>query len=160
MSLLRGVSLAAMCVVVGACAHASAVELGQTLSSTEQQTLTAGSPVQLGKQQFRIVTPAVRPRSTATNQGETWLVNEQGVVGRSDNVVLVGQADTAAVEAVVAGGTLPTVVQATYNAALHMSTLRFGSFADAVQARSVLAQRLPTTASVTVPVQYTSPTKR
>lgn len=159
MDLLRGLSLSLACVVAGACAHAGGVQLGQTLSSAEQEALTSGSPVQLDKQQFRIVTPAVRARSVGASSSETWLVNELGVVGRSAHEVLVGQADTAAVQALVGSGILPAVVQAAYSEHLRLSTLRFGSFTDAVRARALLLPRLPG-ASVTVPVQYETPRKR
>lgn len=142
-----------------ACAQPASLRAGQALSTNERDALTETTPVHLGKQQFRIITPTVHPKEAGATQTETWLVNEQGVVGRSTHEVLVSQADPAAVRAVVASGALPAVANANYNATLRLSILRFASFADAVRARTVLMQRLGN-ADVTVPVQYDAPQAR
>lgn len=159
MSIDRLLVLAALCAATLSCAQAGPVQPGQELSPAERSSLTEGSTVQMGRQQFQILVPAVRPKGAGAASGETWLVNEQGVVGRSTHEVLVAQADAVAVQAVVASGVLPPLVQASYSGALRLSTLRFASFADAVLARAVLVQRLPS-AEVTVPVQYDTPRAR
>ena len=149
MSIDRLLVLAALCAATLSCAQAGPVQPGQELSTAERSSLTEGSTVQMGRQQFQILVPAVRPKGAGAASGETWLVNEQ----------LVAQADAVAVQAVVASGVLPPLVQASYGGALRLSTLRFASFADAVLARAVLVQRLPS-AEVTVPVQYDTPRAR
>ncbi len=159
MSIERLLVIAVVCASTLSCAQAGPLQPGQELTPAERDTLTDGSTVQMEKQHFRVIVPAARPKSAGATNGETWLVNEQGVVGRSTHEVLVAQADSAAVQAVVASGVLPALVQVSYNGPTRLTTLRFANFADAVRARSVLAQRLPS-AEVTVPVQYDAPRAR
>lgn len=159
MSIERLLLIGTVCVATLSCAQAGPVQPGQELTPAERSALTDGSTVQMESQHFHILTPAARPKSAGAASGETWLVNDQGVVGRSTHEVLVAQVDSAAVQAVVASGVLPSVVQASYSGPMRLSTLRFASFADAVRARTLLAQRL-VGASITVPVQYDAPRAR
>lgn len=159
MSIERLLLIAVVCASTLSCAQAGPLQPGQELSPAERSALTDGSTVQMESQHFHILTPAARPKSAGAANGETWLVNDQGVVGRSTHEVLVAQADSAAVQAVVASGVLPAVVQVSYSGPMRLTTLRFASFADAVRARTVLVQRLPS-ADVTVPVQYDAPRAR
>lgn len=140
-------------VLTSACAQN--VQLGQKLNAAERAQWAQGHAVRMEGEQFQVLTPQRAPQG-ADPQRETWVVNELGVVGLSRHEVLVAQVDTAAVQALVASGVLPSVLQESYNPSTRIATLRFASFAQAVQARAALAGRLPG-ASVTVPVQYQNP---
>ncbi|WJF90121.1 hypothetical protein QS306_00020 [Paraburkholderia bonniea] len=139
---------------------ATPLDLGTQLSASERKAFVSGAPVQLGQESFQIVSPAIAAKSASGyGSNETWVVNDRGVVGRNANEVLVGQIDPNLVKTVADSGALPRVAAATYNPTTRISSLRFGSFADAVKARAVLASRL-SGASVTVPVQYDRPKMR
>lgn len=134
-----------------------AAELGQPLPAPERSSLSA--PLQLGAEHFQTLSPRAQAPSTAGHSaasGEAWVVNGQGIVGRSSLDVLVGQIDPAQVQAAVVAGGLPRVLEAVYNPNTRISRLHFASFADTVHARNLLVQRLPG-ASITVPVQYNRP---
>lgn len=149
--------LAATCGL--AAAHAADLKPGQRLTAEERKNLASSSHVRLGEENFQLVPPKSRLKAAAPGNEETWVVNSQGVVGRSSNEVMVGQIDVDAVRAALTAHDLPPVVNVQYYAANRISAIRFANFADAVRARDLLANRLPG-ASVTVPVQYSRPRAR
>jgi hypothetical protein len=137
---------------------AASLNLGQTLSAAERQSLTSGNPVQLGQEQFVPISPKLTPKNSSPNS-ETWLLNSQGVVGRSNHEVMVGQIDTEQVKAALTARDMPKLVSAHYYASTQISNLRYANLADAARASTLLSSRLPK-ASITVPVQYSRPRAR
>ena len=82
----------------------------------------------------------------------------RGVVGESRNEVVVSQVSVDSVRQAVSN--LPaTPVSAEYYGHLNISTLRFATFQDAVNARAQLKKTLPQ-ARVDVPIQYAKPVAR
>lgn len=137
---------------------AATLSLGQTLSAAERQNLVSASAVQLGSERFVPLSAKLTPKN-ATPSNETWVLNSQGVVGRSSHEVMIGQVDIEQVKTALSSSDMPKMLSAHYYAATQISSIRFASLADAARASELLATRLPK-ASVTVPVQYSSPRAR
>lgn len=133
--------------------------VGKQLGETQRQALAATNPVAIGGEKFHVLVQDKASKGAGAGAGETLVVNELGVVGRSMHNVLVANVDPETVRALSQAGVLPPTIEASYNSVTRISRLRFNNLADAVQARDLLATRLPQ-ASVTVPVQYNTPHAR
>lgn len=123
-------------------ACATELQLGQQLPLTQVKSLTQ-QVLTVGKSTLRVV--------GVTDKG-TMVANELGVVGLSQNEVLVSGAKPQQVkDAVKSLGLHP--VEAGYYDSTGLSSLRFASLGDAAQARTRLTSALHG-AVVSLPVQY------
>lgn len=143
-------TVALLCAV--SVADASDLVLGQRIELGKQQEITAGAKsVMLGSQRFTVLKTE---QSKAGGPGKTWLMNSRGVVGRSDNVVLVSGAPPEQVSRAFAsvGYLRMEAFERTQTARLH-----FPTFEAAAGAAVALAEALEGQARVTLPITYAIP---
>ena len=155
---IKTVALAAFLSMGSAC-QAADLTVGKHLSTQELARYASAPTVQIESQSFKVLSSGTRTRATgAASAAVTQVANERGVVGESRNEVVVSQVSVDSVRQAAAGLTA-TPVSAEYYGHLNISTLRFASFQDAVNARALLKQTMPQ-ARVDVPIQYAKPVAR
>lgn len=145
-------TLAAALASTAACAYPRP---GQELTPQERSALAPQPTVHIEGQTLTLMPP---PAGSAPGE-ETWVVNAQGLVGRSHHTVMVANAPTAEVQRALQDTQLPHLRSSELVAHLNLATLRYASLQDALSARSRLAQLLPR-AKVVVPIEYATPKKR
>ena len=157
-TLMKTVALAALLSMASAC-QAADVTVGKHLSTQELARYASAPTVQIESQSFKVLSSGTRTKAAgAASSAVTQVANERGVVGESRNEVVVSQVPVDSVRQAVSS--LPaTPVSAEYYGHLNISTLRFASFQDAVNARAQLKKTLPQ-ARVDVPIQYAKPVAR
>ena len=129
--------------------------VGTVLGSSELATLRTQSPVSVGGQQVRVLGSASPQVQSAGGVGTpiTLVVNEDGVIGQSENIVVISRVPVGQVQTRAARW----VAQATsvqYYDHMDMTLLRFASFSEAAAARTAIERALPE-AGVALPIQYT-----
>lgn len=157
---------------VAALSAQAAPGIGTALTAEEQTSLTANAPVQVGGRQFRIyseekVAPAsgaaVASKNAQSSSGAaldpvTTVVNEQGLVGKSRNEVLISNIPTAEAKAKISAY-LSQAISVKYYDHMDITALRFATFGEAAQAQAEL-QALLTGAKVTLPIKFSVRTPR
>jgi hypothetical protein len=130
-------------------------EAGTLLSSEQLASLEVKSSVTIDGRVFRVVrTEPVSQGKTKTGDVLTTVVNDRGVVGTCLTEVLVSLARPEAVTAQVKGlGLKP--VSTVVAEATGLTSIRFASLADAVEARKRLMGALPK-ARVDVPMEFST----
>lgn len=161
-SVFKTVALGALLTVtltVAGQAAAGDLTVGKRLSAQELSAYASAPVVQLDAQAFKVLSTGTRTKSAgAATAAVTQVVNERGVVGESRNEVVVSQVSADSVRQ-AAASLSSTPVSAEYYGHMNISTLRFASFQEAVNARTQLKKLLPQ-ARVDVPVQYAKPVAR
>lgn len=144
---------------MGAACQAADLAVGKHLSTQELVQYASAPTVQIETQSFKVLSSGTRTKAAgAASAAVTQVANERGVVGESRNEVVVSQVSVDSVRQAV--GALPaTPVSAEYYGHLNISTLRFASFQEAVNARAQLKKTLPQ-ARVDIPIQYAKPVAR
>ncbi len=144
---------------MGAACQAADLAVGKHLSTQELAQYASAPTVQIETQSFKVLSSGTRTKAAgAASAAVTQVANERGVVGESRNEVVVSQVSVDSVRQAV--GALPaTPVSAEYYGHLNISTLRFASFQEAVNARAQLKKTLPQ-ARVDIPIQYAKPVAR
>lgn len=89
---------------------------------------------------------------SAEGSGITTVVNDKGVVGVSRNEVLVAQISTQMVRS-QAAALLSAAKTVTYYDTMQITSVRYGTFADAVAGREKLQTLFPK-AQVSLPIEY------
>lgn len=162
---LCGMSFAAICAQ-------AAPGIGTVLTAEEQKSLTANASVQVGAHQFKILSEkkvvpatgaAVATKNAQSDSGAaldpvTTVVNEQGLVGKSRNEVLISNISTADAKTKISAY-LSQAISVKYYDHMNITALRFASFSEAAQARNEL-QALMMGAKVTLPIEFSVPTPR
>ena len=157
--------------IVAVCAQA-APGIGTLLTAEEQESLGANKAVQVGARQFKIlaeekVVPATgaavatknaQSASGAAFDPVTTVVNEQGLVGKSRNEVLISNIPTADAKTKISAY-LSQAISVKYYEHMNITALRFATFGEAAQARAEL-QLLLTSAKVTLPIEFSVRTPR
>lgn len=140
-------------------AMAADLAIGKRLSKQELSQYASAPVVQVESQSFKVLSSGTRTKGAgATSTAVTQVANERGVVGESRNEVVVSQVSADSVRQAV--GSLTTApVLAEYYGHMKVSTLRFATFQEAVNARTQLKKLLPQ-ARVDVPIQYAKPVAR
>lgn len=158
-SVFNTVAVALVSAAVAGQAVAADLVVGKRLSAQELSQYASAPVVQVESQSFKVLPSGTRTKSAgAASTAVTQVVNERGVVGESRNEVVVSQVPVeSARQAVASLSTAP--VSAAYYGHMNLSTLRFASFQEAVDARTQLKKLLPQ-ARVDVPVQYAKPVAR
>jgi hypothetical protein len=141
--------------------HASP-EVGKQLSATELANLQ-GQVNHKVNGRVLIQLPSVASHAQANGNANTatptsWVVNENGVVGRSRNEVLVARLSTQDVREKL-GSLASAPVSIQYFDHMDITSLRFGTLAQAVAAREQLQTLLPK-GQVSLPVQFHQPKLR
>lgn len=157
-TIMKTASLAVL-LSMGAACQAADLAVGKHLSTQELAQYASAPTVQIETQSFKVLSSGTRTKAAgAASAAVTQVANERGVVGESRNEVVVSQVSVDSVRQAV--GTLPaTPVSAEYYGHLNISTLRFASFQEAVNARAQLKKTLPQ-AQVDIPIQYAKPVAR
>lgn len=157
-TLMKTASLAVL-LSMGAACQAADLAVGKHLSTQELAQYASAPTVQIETQSFKVLSSGTRTKAAAAaSAAVTQVANERGVVGESRNEVVVSQVSVDSVRQAV--GALPaTPVSAEYYGHLNISTLRFASFQEAVNARAQLKKTLPQ-ARVDIPIQYAKPVAR
>ncbi|MCA8488531.1 hypothetical protein OHZ10_23495 [Burkholderia arboris] len=137
--------------------HVNAAEsiAGKQLSPQELAQYAHAPSVRLDGQTFKHLNAgetAKSMRAGSAGDRATLLVNERGVVGETRNELVVSQVEPDRVRE-VAGQLGRSPVATAYFAPVRISTLRFASFEDAVEARAKLIKLLPQ-ARVNLPIRY------
>ncbi|NMV36608.1 hypothetical protein [Ralstonia insidiosa] len=157
-TVIKTVALAVLLSMGSACQAADLV-VGKHLTTQELAQYASAPVVQIESQSFKVLSSGTRTKSAgATSAAVTQVANERGVVGESRNEVVVSQVAVDSVRQAVAGLAV-TPVSAEYYSHTSISTLRFASFQDAVDARALIKKLLPQ-ARVDVPVRYAKPVAR
>ncbi|KHK49162.1 hypothetical protein PI87_26560 [Ralstonia sp. A12] len=140
-------------------AVAADLSVGQRLSTQQLSQYASAPSVQIETQSFKVLATGTRTKAAgAASSAVTQVANERGVVGESRNEVVVSQISVDSVRQTAASlSTAP--VSAEYYGHMNLSTLRFASFQEAVNARTQLKKALPQ-ARVDVPIQYARPVAR
>lgn len=158
-SAFKTLAAALVCAAVVGQAVAADLVVGKRLSKQELSQYASAPVVQIESQSFKVLSSGTRTKGAgAASTTVTQVANERGVVGESRNEVVVSQVSVDSVRQAAASlATGP--VSAVYYAHMNVSTLRFASFQEAVNARTQLKKLLPQ-ARVDVPVQYAKPVIR
>lgn len=130
--------------------------VGTVVNATERATLQSQTPLRVGAQQVRVldtVSPQARGAGSAAIP-VTLVVNEDGVIGQSENVVMISRLPTAQVQTRAARWISQAVSTQAYDH-MDITLLRFTTFSEAVAARTAIAAALPE-AAVSLPIQYTT----
>lgn len=129
--------------------------VGTVVSTTERATLQNRPALRVGAQQVRVldtVSPQARAAGGVANP-VTLVVNEDGVIGQSENIVMISRLPTNQVQARAARW-ISQAVSTQYIAHMDITMLRFATFSEAVAARTALETALPE-AAVSLPIHYT-----
>ena len=129
--------------------------VGTVLGSSELATLRTQAQVSTGGQKVRVLssaTPQVQSSGGASNT-VTLVVNEDGVIGQSENVVVISRIPVSQVQTLAAKW-VAQAVSVQYYDHMDMTLLRFGNFSEAAAARTAIERALPE-AGVSLPIQYT-----
>ncbi len=146
--------------------------IGTVLTAEEQKSLSANASVQVGARQFKIfseekVVSATGGATAAKNAQSasgavldpvTTVVNEQGLVGKSRNEVLISNISTADAKTKISAY-LSQAISVKYYDHMNITALRFATFGEAAQAQAEL-QVLLTGAKVTLPIGFSVRTPR
>lgn len=152
--------ISSILLATGTSAAESEISIGTTLSPEEVSKLN-GPDIQLGEQSLKIIdqnNSANKLLRTSAGGQRTYVVNNQGVVGASENVVLISGISTAKVHA-SAKETLNAAISVKYYDHLNVSYLRFKSFDQAIFAREKLIKLFPN-AEITIPIKFSEPKVR
>lgn len=131
--------------------------LGKKLSPEELQKLQ-GSDIKLDDQSFKIITeqtststPSKRTQTTTSNP-KTFVADDRGIVGVSQNIVIISEISPTKVRS-VAKHIINTTKAVQYYDHLNVSSLQFRTFKQAIVARNELVKLLPN-AQVTLPIKF------
>lgn len=132
------------------------IRVGTMLSPTERANLQAQPTINVGNQQVRILDMADIPNRAAglTVSPTTLVVNEDGVVGQSENIVTISRLSTSQSQARAARW-ISQAVSVKYYEHMDLTVLRFATFSEAAAARAAIEKTIPE-AGVALPVQYTT----
>lgn len=128
--------------------------VGTRLSPAEVSALGAATRYTVGGVLVTVLPTANGGLTTKSTDGSptTSVVNASGVVGISRNEVLIAQMPTAAVRS-QAAALLSTAKSVTYYDHMQITSVRYGSFGEAVAGREKLQAAL-SKAKVTLPIEY------
>ncbi|WP_296228995.1 hypothetical protein [Ralstonia sp. UBA689] len=159
-SVFKTAALAALLSVATVCQAASAdLTVGKRLSAQELSQYASAPVVHIESQSFKVLSTGSRAKAAgAASSAVTQVANERGVVGESRNEVVVSQVSVDSVRQ-AAAGLSASPVSTQYYGHMNLSTLRFASFQEAVNARTQLMKALPQ-ARVDIPIQYAKPVAR
>lgn len=154
----QGMRLILLCLSLASATALAQVSprVGTVLSPSERTSLQSQPPVSVGQQQVRVLS-VVAPQANGASRSAnptTLVVNADGVVGQSDNIVMISRLPTSQVQSRAARW-ISQAVSVQYYEHMNITMLRFATFSDAVAARTALEQALPE-AGVALPIQYTA----
>lgn len=121
--------------------------IGSLLSAPEMETAKTKTKVQDGKKTIWVLSAG-----GSASDPFTMVVNEQSIVGKSSNEVLITNSPTAQTKVKVAPY-LSKTISANYFENMNTTVLRFATIADAAKASAELSTAMPD-AQVSLPVVY------
>lgn len=134
--------------------------IGKTLSPQEVENLK-GAQIKLGEQSFTVVTnksSSNKVVKNTPNTSTTYVVNDRGLVGLSQNIVLISEISPAQVHS-SAKEIVNSAISVKYYDHLNISSLKFKDFNQAVLARDKLLELFPN-ARITIPIKFSEPSVR
>jgi hypothetical protein len=127
--------------------------IGSSLTAPEMETAKTKTQIQDGKRVLWVLSIGGSPSSPFT-----MLVNEQGVVGRSANEVIIANSSTDQTKLKVTFY-LSKTISVNYFDHLNTTVLRFSAIADAAKVVAELRTAMPD-ARISLPVVYSIPRPR
>lgn len=130
------------------------VSLGKKLTKEERSKLK-GSEIKLGDQSFKIITeqkPLSKTAKGTQSSQKTFVANDRGIVGVSQNIVLVSEIPTDQVRSITKN-ILNSATSVTYYDHLNVTSLQFSNFNQAVATRNELVKIFPD-AKIAIPIQF------
>ena len=149
-----GIGFVCLCLVSMAALAQVNPRVGTVLGSSELATLRTQTPVSIGGQQVRVLGSASPQSQSAGGVGSpvTLVVNEDGVIGQTENIVVISRVPVTQVQTRAARW-VAQAASVQYYDHLDMTLLRFSSFSEAATARTAIERALPD-AGVALPIQY------
>lgn len=134
--------------------YANAAAVGTRLSPAEVSAMGATTRYSIGSALVTVLPATSGGLTTKSTDGSptTAVVNASGVVGVSRNEVLIAQVPPATVRS-QAAALLALAKTVTYYDQMQITSVRYGSFGEAVAGREKLQAVLPK-AKVTLPIEY------
>ena len=127
--------------------------IGSTLTAYEMETAKTKTQIQDGKRVLWVLSTG-----KSSSGPLTMLVNEQGVVGRSANEVVIANSPTEQTKLRITSY-LSKTISVDYVDNMNITVLRFSAIADAAKAVAELRTVMPD-ARITLPVVYSIPRPR
>lgn len=122
-----------------------------------------GKKITIGDQSFKVISETVATnRSTrgisTRSSPNTLVANNQGVIGSSQNIVIISETSPMQVKS-IAKNIVNSAVSTQYYEHLNVSTLQFRNFNQAVTAYHQLVKLFPN-ATITIPIKFSEPSPR
>lgn len=147
------IGLACLCLVsLTVCAQINP-RVGTVLAGSELAAVRTQPTVSIGAQQVRVLGSATPQSSASGSSPVTLIVNEDGVIGQSENIVMISRVPVSQVQTRAARW-VAQAVSVQYYDHMDMTLLRFANFSEAAAARTAIERALPE-AGVALPIQYT-----
>jgi hypothetical protein len=127
--------------------------IGSTLTASEMETAKTKTQIQDGKRVLWVLSTG-----KSSSGPLTMLVNEQGVVGRSANEVVIANSPTEQTKLRITSY-LSKTISVDYVDNMNITVLRFSAIADAAKAVTELRTVMPD-ARITLPVVFSIPRPR
>ena len=127
--------------------------IGSTLTASEMETAKTKTQIQDGKRVLWVLSTG-----KSSSGPLTMLVNEQGVVGRSANEVVIANSPTEQTKLRITSY-LSKTISVDYVDNMNITVLRFSAIADAAKAVAELRTVMPD-ARITLPVVFSIPRPR
>jgi hypothetical protein len=127
--------------------------IGSTLTASEMETAKTKTQIQDGKRVLWVLSTG-----KSSSGPVTMLVNEQGVVGRSANEVVIANSPTEQTKLRITSY-LSKTISVDYVDNMNITVLRFSAIADAAKAVTELRTVMPD-ARITLPVVFSIPRPR
>jgi hypothetical protein len=127
--------------------------IGSTLTASEMETAKTKTQIQDGKRVLWVLSTG-----KSSSGPVTMLVNEQGVVGRSANEVVIANSPTEQTKLRITSY-LSKTISVDYVDNMNITVLRFSAIADAAKAVAELRTVMPD-ARITLPVVFSIPRPR
>lgn len=150
-------------VLVAIITQANELEIGKKISP-ENVTKLSKSNVLIDSDQYAVLNSSVNPQQSnkSYNQNisnmETYVVNNQNVIGKSNNIIIISDVPTVEVKSKLSKVDL-SVYQIKYYDHLDNTSLQFKTFQEAVSARNFLVQLFPNS-RITIPITYSKKNTR
>ena len=122
-----------------------------------------GEKVIIDDQSFKVISETITKNRTTRgistqSSPNTFVANNQGVIGSSQNIVIISEAPPMQVRS-IAKNIVNSAVSTQYYEHLNVSTLQFRNFNQAVTAYHQLVKLFPN-ATITVPIKFSEPSPR
>lgn len=142
------------------CYAESNLSIGKILNSQEIAQLN-GSNVKLGAQSFKVIThnnSSNKTLKTVQSTPSTFVVNDRGLVGLSQNIVLISEISPSQVNSALKE-IVNSAITVKYYDHLNIIFLKFNDLNQGILAREKLLKVFPDT-RITIPIKFSEPSVR